>query len=148
MCGKMVTVGASREMFPWCIVMFCYGRISTDVCHIIEIALLDLRWWHNCPVTVPVTHLPKYMSLHWRHNGCDGVSNHQPHDCLLNRLFRRRSMKTPKLRITCLCVGNSPVIGEFAAQMARYGEKLSIWWRAKWCEDKRSVSWQNTTCKC
>ena len=24
----------------------------------------------------------------------DGVSNHQPHDCLLNRLFRRKSKKT------------------------------------------------------
>ena len=35
-----------------------------------------------------------YMySLQWRHNECDGVSNHQPHDCLLNRLFRRRSKK-------------------------------------------------------
>ena len=31
------------------------------------------------------------VSLQWRHNGCDGVSNHQPHDCLLNRLFSRRS---------------------------------------------------------
>ena len=31
------------------------------------------------------------VPLHWRHNGCDCVSNHQPHDCLLNRLFRRRS---------------------------------------------------------
>ena len=29
-------------------------------------------------------------SLQWRHNWRDGVSNHQPHDCLLNRLFRRR----------------------------------------------------------
>ena len=28
--------------------------------------------------------------LEWRHNGLDSVSNHQPHDCLLNRLFRRR----------------------------------------------------------
>ena len=36
--------------------------------------------------------------LQWRHNGRDGVSNHQLHDCLLNRLFRRRSKKTPKLR--------------------------------------------------
>ena len=31
------------------------------------------------------------IPLFWRHNGCGGVSNHQPHDCLLNRLFRRRS---------------------------------------------------------
>ena len=44
-------------------------------------------------------------SLQWRHNGCDGVSNHQPHDCLLNRLFGRRSKKTSKLRVTVLCVG-------------------------------------------
>ena len=29
-------------------------------------------------------------SLQWRQNGRDGVSNHQPHDCLLNRLFRQR----------------------------------------------------------
>ena len=28
--------------------------------------------------------------LQWRHTGPDGVSNHQPYDCLLNRLFRRR----------------------------------------------------------
>ena len=47
--------------------------------------------------------------LQWSHNGRDGVSNHQPHDCLLNRLFRRRSKKTSKLRVTGLCVGKSPV---------------------------------------
>ena len=44
--------------------------------------------------------------LHWRHNDHDGVSNHQPHDCLLNRLFKRRSRKTSKIRVTGLCVGN------------------------------------------
>ena len=43
--------------------------------------------------------------LHWRRNG---VSNHQPRDCLLSRLFRRRSKKTSKLRVTGLCAGNSP----------------------------------------
>ena len=47
-------------------------------------------------------------SLHWRHNDHDGVSNHQPHGCLLNRLFGRRSKKTSKLRVTGLCAGNSP----------------------------------------
>ena len=49
--------------------------------------------------------------LRWRHNGCDSVSNHQPHHCLLNRLFRRRSKKTSKLRVTGLCAGNSPGTG-------------------------------------
>ena len=47
-------------------------------------------------------------TLLWRHNDNDGVSNHQPRDCLLNRLFRRRSKKISKLRVTGLCVGNSP----------------------------------------
>ena len=47
-------------------------------------------------------------SLYWRHNDHDGVSNHQSHGCLLNRLFRRRSKKTSKLRVTGLWVGNSP----------------------------------------
>ena len=49
-----------------------------------------------------------HLSLRWRHNDHAGVSNHQPHDCLLNRLFRRRSKKTSKLRVTGLCAGNSP----------------------------------------
>ena len=47
-------------------------------------------------------------TLHWHHNDHDDVSNHQPHGCLLNRLFRRRSKETSKLRVTGLCVGNSP----------------------------------------
>ena len=32
-------------------------------------------------------------TLQWHHNERHGVSNHQPHDCLLRRLFRRRSKK-------------------------------------------------------
>ena len=48
------------------------------------------------------------VPLQWRHNDHDRVSNHQPHGCLLNRLFRRISKKTSKLRVTGLCVGNSP----------------------------------------
>ena len=48
-------------------------------------------------------------SLLWRHSGRDGVSNHQPRDCLLNRWFGRRSKKTSKFRVTGHCVGNSPI---------------------------------------
>ena len=47
--------------------------------------------------------------LLWRHNGRGSVSNYQPHDYLLNRLFRRRSKKTSKLRVTGLFARNSPV---------------------------------------
>ena len=67
--------------------------------------------------------------LQWRHNGRDSVSNHQPHDCLLSRLFRHRSKKTSKLRVTGLYAGNSPVTSEFPAQMASNAENVSIWWR-------------------
>ena len=45
-------------------------------------------------------------SLRWRHNEYHGVSNHRRLDCLLNSWFRRKSKKTPKLRITGLCEGN------------------------------------------
>ena len=58
-------------------------------------------------------------SLLWRHNGHDGVSNHQPHDCLLNCLFRHRSKKTSKLRVTGLCAVNSPGTGEFKWPVTR-----------------------------
>ena len=44
-------------------------------------------------------------------------------------LFRRRSKKTSKLRVTGLCEGNSPVTGEFPAQRASNAENVSIWWR-------------------
>ena len=70
-----------------------------------------------------------HFSLRWRHNGRDGVSNHQPHDYLLNRLFGRRSKKTWKLRFTGLCAGNSPGTREFPAQMASNAGNVSIWWR-------------------
>ena len=69
------------------------------------------------------------ISLRWRHNGHDGVSNHQPHHYLLNRLFGCRSKKTSKPRVTGLCAGNSPGTGEFPAQMASNAENVSIWWR-------------------
>ena len=69
------------------------------------------------------------ISLRWRHNGRDSVSNHQPHDCFLNLLFRRRSKKTSKLRVTGLCAWNSLGTGEFPAQMASNAENVSIWWR-------------------
>ena len=70
-----------------------------------------------------------FTTLQWRHNGRDSVSNHQPHDCFLNRLFRHSSKKTSKLRVTGLCAGNSPGTGEFPAQMTSNAENVSIWWR-------------------
>ena len=84
--------------------------------------------WHIFTCLLEWT-VKQWLPLQWRHNGHDSVSNHQPHDCLLNRVFRRRSKKTSKLRVTGLCAGNSPGTGEFPAQMASYAENVSIWWR-------------------
>ena len=49
-----------------------------------------------------------WSSLQWRHDGSDSVSSHQPHECLLNHIFKGRSKKTSKLCVTGLCAGNSP----------------------------------------
>ena len=68
-------------------------------------------------------------TLQWRHNGRGGVSNHRHLDCLLDRLFRRRSKKLSKLRVTCPCEGNSQVTTEFPSQRASNTVKVSIWWR-------------------
>ena len=80
------------------------------------------------------------VTLRWRHNGHDSVSNHQPRHCLLNRLFGCRSKKTSKLRVTGLCARNSPGTGEFPAQMASNAENVAIWWRYH-VRDNVSMSW-------
>ena len=67
--------------------------------------------------------------LQWRHNGRNGVSNHRRLDCSTNRLFWRRSKKTPKLSVTGLCETNSPVTGGFPAQRFSNEENVSIWCR-------------------
>ena len=45
------------------------------------------------------------MILQGRHNEQDGVVNHQPHDCIVNCLFRRRSKKASKFPSMALCGG-------------------------------------------
>ena len=80
-----------------------------------------------CSVVSPSPYAP--YAVWWSHNERDGVSNHQPHDCLLNRLFMCRSKKTSKLHVTGFCAGNSPLTGEFPAQRASNAENISIGWR-------------------
>ena len=92
-----------------------------------------LNQWSN--FGVGVTNRKQFPPLHyfpalqWRHNEHDSVSNHQPHDWLLNRLSGRRSKKMSKLHITGLCGGNSQVPSEFPTQMASNVENVSNWWR-------------------
>ena len=96
---------------------WCFGKLTQKKQTLIVPFPLGIR------VLIPCN------SLYWRHNERDGVSNHQPHDCLLNRLLRGRSKKTSKLRVAGLCEGNSPVTGEFPAQWTSNAENVSIWWR-------------------
>ena len=37
------------------------------------------------------------IPLQWRHDERDGVSDHQPHHCLLNRLFKYQSSASPAI---------------------------------------------------
>ena len=121
----------------------------------IKYGYLELYLW-NCPqenATWPTSWLvnigfrkwlgvirQQTVTLQWRHNGQNSISNHQPHDCLRIRLFRPRSKKTSKLRVTGLCARNSPVTGEFPTQMASYAENVSIWW----CHHDLSQSWPSS----
>ena len=104
--------------------------------------MAKVRLWTQNIYAIPHSHVRYFVwslvtnahkiplvPLQWHHNGRNGISNHQPHDCLLNWLFRRRWKTTSKLRVTGLCEGNSPVTGEFPAQMASNAENVSIWWR-------------------
>ena len=61
-------------------------------------------------------------ALQWRHNGRDDVSNHQHHDCLLNRFFRRRSKKISKLRVT----GLSPHKGPATRKMVPFDDVIMV----------------------
>ena len=70
-----------------------------------------------------VTHYNDVIKKH------DGISNHQPYDWLLKRLFRRILTKTSTLRVTGLLEGNSPVIGEFKAQRASNADSVCSWCR-------------------
>ena len=106
----------------------CQGNMS--------ILALNLVGWRLCEIRCPGTQLHwcaspsawvtkhrrrsarHFVTLQWHHNERDGVSNDLRHDCLLNRLFKRRSKKISKLRVIGLCEGNSPVTGEFPTQRA------------------------------
>ena len=88
--------------------------------------------WHHCN---GLRYFCSGLNGHWAfplqlcHNELAGVSNHQRHDYLFNRLITRRAKKTSKLRVTGLYVGNTPVTCEFPAQRASNAENVSTWWR-------------------
>ena len=58
--------------------------------------------------------------------GQNHLSNHRVVDGLVNRLFRRRSKKTSKLRVTGLCERKFPVTREFFLPTASNAENVYI----------------------
>ena len=69
------------------------------------------------------------ITLQWRYNERDGVLNHRHLYCLLKRLFKRRSKKTSKLRVTGLCGGrpvDSPLIGPVTRKMFPLNDVITI----------------------
>ena len=112
-------LGGSLRPWPWRM-SFCSNKYVCRTCGVK--ALSDL-WTRgkvvmNC-FSISLTVGDSNSTLQWRHNERDGVSNHQPHDCLLKRLFRGRS----NFRVTDRCEGIH------LAQRASNAENVSIWWR-------------------
>ena len=128
----------------WCNYQIALKKFSMPP--VLKVSLLRYRiliqkswpYYKVCPhinaliIKPPAPHLDWICklpaSLQWSHNEHNSVSNHQPTDCLLNCLFRPRSKKTSKFRVTGLSAGNSPLTGEFPAQMASNAGKVSTWW--------------------
>ena len=75
------------------------------------------------------------IASRWRHYGHDSVSNHQPHHCLLNRLFGCRWKNTSKLRITGLCKPvNSPHKWPVTHKMFPFDDVIMrLEHKNKWC---------------
>ena len=111
-CGQLITCHNNQPRWKG------HGILCIVVRHIWEYTCL-------CQCGDPFYHI----SLRWRHHRRDSVSSHQPHDCLLNRLFRRRSKKTSKLRVTGLLRGihRGPVNSPQKWPVTR--QNVSIWWR-------------------
>ena len=110
-------------------VLMIFYEIVLAYSYLVYVSLDPIYFSFPSHITsVPVSSEQIFFSLQWRHNECNGISYHQPHYCLLNCLFRCRWKKTSKLCITGLCSRNSPVTGEFPAQIASNVENVSIWW--------------------
>ena len=80
---------------------------------------------NHCWLIVNLTLRNKFEwnPLQWRHSGHDGISNHQPHDCLLNRLFKtqiKENIKAPSYW---------PLYGEFTGDRLNSPHKWPVAWK-------------------
>ena len=107
------------------------GRINNEKLKAALFTLCEGKPAVTCGFHSQKTSNAASCSILWRHRAYSQIYHYrdviigamasqinQPHDCLLNRSFWRRSKKTSKFCVTGLCGGNSPVTGELPAQMA------------------------------
>ena len=83
---------------PW---LTCFTLLRLSLAEICALVVFLVLFSSTCTCRWP----ERSTLWQWRHNEPDGVSNHQPHNCLPNRLFRHRSKKTSKR--------HWPLCGEF-----------------------------------
>ena len=89
-------------------------QILNSIGHIVCVS--DLSWTHCRPTL---------LTLQWRHNERIGISNYQPHDCLLNCLFKaqiKENIKAPR---------QWPLWEKFASD--RWILCTKGQWSGKWC---------------
>ena len=117
-CGKLRLVNTLRKR--WVVILptsvVTHGTVGCR-CDNLRCHQGRQNWHHD-----------NSRSLRWRHNGRDSVSNHQPHDFLLNRLFRHRSKKTSTLRVAGLCAGNSPQKRPVTRKMFPFDDVIMCQW--------------------
>ena len=130
----LMCVGHMTVESPSCHSIFGIIIYPKSYTHCSYFILFCCGWhWSSLPISLGLL-----QSLQRRHNERDGISNHQPHHCLHNGLFRPRSKKTSKLSVTGLCAGNSPVTGEFPGD--RWISRTNGQWREK-CFRLMPSSW-------
>ena len=112
----------TRKMFPFDNVIMHFWCLTTKCskpCFLIEPLQQEgicEHGWMWIETAVVINRFDEMKASHYRDVIMSVISNHRRLDCLLNRLFKHRSKKTLKLRVTGLCEGNSPVTDEFPTQ--------------------------------
>ena len=140
MLGTILLRSGLSHSWRQAIMNKCWLIVHMTLCNLNEITMILFPKIHckasfaKCRLfcSGPIWRNPSSdISLLWRHKGRDDVSIHQPHDCLLNRSFRRRSKKTSKLRVTGLCVReihrrpmNSPHKGPVTRKMFQFDDVI------------------------
>ena len=112
-------------LFSWRHMVWNYYVCNVDVIN------LDLKMNNTLMNEQPLTAKWLFRKiLQWRHIMSTMASQITSLTTVYSAVYsRRRSKKTSKLRVTGLCVGNSPVTVDISAQRASYAENVSIWWR-------------------